>query len=170
MEEERGQLHLTFGGSRKTSDFIVDSLKDGWDEVLAERQVAMTRLQLKVDNGPESSSVRTQFLKRMVEFADDTGKIIQWLYHPPCHDKYDPIERCWGVLEPHWNGTTLVDTKTLLAWARGMTWKGIRPIVILRRTTYRKGVSLSKKAMREIEARLERNPLLPKWDLLIRPV
>lgn len=55
-------------------------------------------------------------------------------------------------------------------WARGMTWKGIRPIVILRRTTYRKGVSLSKKAMREIEARLERNPLLPKWDLLIRPV
>jgi hypothetical protein len=23
--------------------------------------------------------------------------------------------------------------------------------------------------MREVEARLERNPLLPKWDILIRP-
>ena len=33
-----------------------------------------------------------------------------------------------------------------------------------------KGISLSKKAMQEIETRLERNPLLPKWDILIRPV
>jgi hypothetical protein len=34
---------------------------------------------------------------------------------------------------------------------------------------YQKGVTLSKQAMREVEARLERNPLLPKWDILIRP-
>ena len=32
-----------------------------------------------------------------------------------------------------------------------------------------KGISLSKKAMKDIEKRLERNPLLPKWDILIRP-
>ena len=51
-----------------------------------------------------------------------------------------------------------------------MTWKGIRPIVKLSRTIYQKGISLPKKAMQEIEARLERNPLLPKWDILIRPV
>jgi hypothetical protein len=36
-----------------------------------------------VDNGPESSGMRTQFLKRMVAFADDTGKVIQLLYYPP---------------------------------------------------------------------------------------
>ncbi|WP_127024756.1 hypothetical protein [Chroococcidiopsis cubana] len=28
---------------------------------------------------------------------------------------------------------------------------------------------MTKKAMRSIEQRLERNPLLPKWDILIRP-
>jgi hypothetical protein len=28
---------------------------------------------------------------------------------------------------------------------------------------------LSKVAMQAIEARLERNPVLPKWDILIRP-
>jgi hypothetical protein len=32
-----------------------------------------------------------------------------------------------------------------------------------------KGISLSKKQMKEIEHRLERNPLLPKWDILISP-
>jgi hypothetical protein len=30
-------------------------------------------------------------------------------------------------------------------------------------------VSLGKAAMRAVEARLERKPLLPKWDILIRP-
>jgi hypothetical protein len=40
-------------------------------------------LQIKMDNGPESSGRRTQFLYRMVQFADDIGKPIQLLYYPP---------------------------------------------------------------------------------------
>jgi DDE family transposase len=51
-----------------------------------------------------------------------------------------------------------------------MTWKGVHPRVELSHTLYKKGVSLSKAAMRLVEARLERNPRLPKWDILIRPV
>jgi hypothetical protein len=49
------------------------------------------------------------------------------------------------------------------------TWKGIHPIIELSHQTYDKGISLTKKAMRQIEKRLERDPLLPKWDILIRP-
>jgi hypothetical protein len=84
--------------------------------------------------------------------------------------KYNPVERCWGLLEQHWNGAKLVDVETMLEWAKSMTWKGISPVVELSRTIYQKGVSLSKRAMQEVESRLERNPLLPKWDILIRPV
>jgi hypothetical protein len=51
-----------------------------------------------------------------------------------------------------------------------MTWKGLHPVVTLTRQVYEKGVSLSRQAMQSIETRLERNPLLPKWDILIRPV
>src|SRR5262249_32775297 len=54
-------------------------------------------------------------------------------YYPPYHSKYNPIERCWGILELHWNGTKLVDVETMVAWARSMTWKGIHPIVALSR-------------------------------------
>nr|MBS0020764.1 transposase [Gammaproteobacteria bacterium] len=147
----------------------MDSLTDWWNDIPAPEQAAITHIQLKVDNGPESSGVRTQFLKRRVDFADHTGKIIQLLYFPPYHSKYNPIERCWGILEQHWNGTKLVDVCTLLEWAKSMTWKGLHPIVKLRRTVYQRGISLSKKVMRKLEARLERNPLLPKWDILIRP-
>jgi hypothetical protein len=34
---------------------------------------------------------------------------------------------------------------------------------------YQKGVTLSKKAMEAVEARLERDPNLPKYDILIKP-
>jgi transposase len=91
------------------------------------------------------------------------------LYFPPYHSKYNPIERCWGILEQHWNGTLLTDVTTLLSWASSMTWKGISPIVTLVEKFYVKSISLTKKAMRGIEKRLERNPLLPKWDILIKP-
>ena len=50
-----------------------------------------------------------------------------------------------------------------------MTWKGIHPVVELSRKLYKKGISLSKETMQAVEARLERHPELPKWDILIRP-
>jgi len=169
VDEDEGELYLTFGSSFKTSDFIVDSLIGWWNHASEEARATISHLQIKVDNGPESSGVRTQFLKRMVEFTDSIGKAVQLLYYPPYHSKYNPIERCWGILEQHWNGAKLDSTETMLEWAKSMTWKGIKPVVNLCKKIYQKGISLSHKAMREIEARLERNPLLPKWDILIRP-
>ncbi len=169
LDEDSGRLRVAFGSSAKTSDFIMDSLVDWWNSLSEEEREACSVLQIKADNGPESSAQRTQFLKRMVEFTDDIGKPVRLLYYPPYHSKYNPIERCWGILEQHWHGTTLVDVDAMLEWAKSMTWKGLHPLVTLSQTVYQKGVSLSKKAMREVEIRLERNPLLPRWDVLIRP-
>lgn len=63
----------------------------------------------------------------------------------------------------------LIDADTMLRWAASMTWKGLHPVVQLSRQVYDKGVKLSKQAMKAVEARLERNPLLPKWGILMRP-
>ena len=89
-------------------------------------------------------------------------QIIHLLDYPPDPSKYHPIERCWGILEPHWNGTKRVDAETLLQWAKRMTWKGLHPVVKVSRRVYRKGLSISNKALRPIEARLERNPSCPR--------
>jgi hypothetical protein len=169
VDEDSGQLSITFGSSAKTSDFIVDALEACWYAGPAHEPHATGRLQLKMDNGPESSGVRTQFLHRMVQFADQIGKPIQLLYFPPYHSKYNPIERCWGILELHWNGTLLRDVDTMLAWAQRMTWKGCPPVVELSHKEYPRGVTLNKKAMRAVEDRLERHSELPKWDILICP-
>lgn len=169
VDEDSARLQITFGSSFKTSAFIVDALAAWWAALDAAEPVTTARLQSKMDNGPESNGMRTQFLHRMVQFADQIGKPIHLLYYPPYHSKYNPIERCWGIVELHWNGTKLVDVETMLAWAKSMTWKGIHPIVALSRKVYHKGIAWSKKAMQAIESRLERHPELPKWDILIRP-
>lgn len=169
VDEDSGQLYINFGCSHKTSDFIVDTLEQWWETLPVQEKHQCQLIQLKIDNGPESSGVRTQFLNRMVQFSQAIGKSIQLLYYPPYHSKYNPIERCWGILEQHWNGATLTDVDTMLAWAQSMTWKGLNPIVTLSEKVYQKGISLSKKAMEAVEEHLERNPLLPKWDILIRP-
>ena len=141
VDEDSGQLHLSFGSSYKTSDFIVDTIEQWWLSLSVLERQATKLIQLKVDNGSESSGIRTQFLYRMVKFSQQIGIPIQLLYYPPYHSKYNPIERCWGILEQHWNGSKLIDVETMLAWASTMTWKGIKPIVYLSKSIYNKGIS-----------------------------
>ena len=169
VDEESAALHITFGSSSKTSDCIVDVIEAKWNAMDAQEKAATHLIQIKMDNGPESSGRRTQFLHRMVQLADVINKPIQLLYYPPYHSKYNPIERCWGILELHWNGTKLIDAETMLEWAKQMTWKGMHPVVELSRKLYHKGISLGKGAMTAVEARLKRDPKLPKYDILINP-
>ena len=92
VDEESGQWRLTLGSSYKTSDCIVDALEAWWAAVDETEQVAMAPLQIKRDNGPESSGKRTPFLHRMMALCDAIGKPIQRLYYPPYHSKY---RRCF---------------------------------------------------------------------------
>ena len=87
---------LIWGALIKTSDFIIDTLQGWWNNQSMDERKRIDIIQLKMDNGPESSGVRTQFLKRIVEFTDMIGKPMQLLYFPPYHSKYNPIERWLG--------------------------------------------------------------------------
>ena len=122
-------------------------------------------LVINQDNGPEIQSRRTQFLKRMVEFASLHGLLIRLAYYPPYHSKYNAIEHVWGVLEGHWNGDLLEDTNVVLGFAKTMTWNGKHPRVELVNDVYSKGVRLSAAAMELVEQRVERDTELGKWFL-----
>ena len=161
-------LSIFIATSNGTSDFFADCLEQWW-EANKVRYPNARRLVINLDNGPENSSHRTQFMNRLVIFADATGLEIKLVYYPPYHSKYNPIEHCWGVLESHWNGTLLSSVATVVEWAGTMTWKGTRPIVKLIETTYDKGVRIAKDAFKAIENRLQRNESLPKYDVLIQP-
>lgn len=162
-----GALTLFFG-ERETSDFWVDALRRWW-EMVRGQYGHIRRLVLYLDNGPKNAGTRTQFLKRLIEFADWSGLEIRLVYYPPYHSKYNPIEHCWGSLEQKWGGSLLNSLKVILQQARRMTWKGRHPVVKRLHGDYPDGVRLSKKEMKPYEARLERSATLPKYDITIKP-
>ena len=173
LEFSRGAVPIhqpwfLFGHSRETSDFLVDGLDQWWQERKSVHP-GVTRLHVELDNGPEVGSSRTQFLKRMVEFVDRHRVAVELVYLPPYHSKYNPIERCWGILERHWNGALLSSVAEVLRWAGTMTWRGLHPIIRETTAVYERGVRLTKAALRPIIERLTRSPTLPKWSITIQP-
>ena len=155
-------LWLYMACSKVTSDFIVDRLEQWWQEVRL-RFLSVKTLVINLDNGPENHSRRTQFLKRVVEFARNYGLVVQLAYYPPYHSKYNPIERCWGILEMHWNGSLLDSIEAVVGFAGTMTWKGKHPRVGVVETIYNKGVRLKPEEMKALESRIKRLPTLEKW-------
>jgi hypothetical protein len=163
-----GALTLLFG-SRETSDVWVDGLKAWWERVRGGLG-HIRRLVVYLDNGPRCSGTRTQFLNRMVGFADGSGLEIRLVYYPPYHSTYNPVERCWSSLEQKWGGALLSCLEVILGYARRMMWRGQHPTVTTLEGEYPDGVRLTKAQMRPIEARLERSRTLPKYDITIRPM
>ncbi len=161
------ELFLYGVTSKVTSDCLVDRLIDWW-ETVKERFSHITTLLINLDNGPENQSRRTQFMQRLVEFVQRYHITVRLAYYPPYHSKYNPIERCWGILEQHWNGALLDSVDAVLQYARTMTWKGNQPLVKLVATTYQTGIKLTKEAMKVVETQLERVPSLKKWFVDIK--
>lgn len=162
-----GALMLLFGW-HETSDAWVDALKSWWLRT-RKGQGHIKRLVIYLDNGPKNSGRRTQFLKRMVQFADWSGLAIRLVYYPPYHSKYNPIERCWSSLEKKWNGVLLNSLMVILGCAQRMTWKGRHPTVKCLGGEYPSGVRVAAPEMKSYEARLERSITLPKYDIIIKP-
>jgi len=148
MRGER--LSIYFGQSAETSDFVADCLELWWQENQA-LYPGLEELVIDLDGGAATRSNRTQFIKRMVEFAQKTQWQIRLIYYPPYHSKYNPIERCWAVLENYWNGAILDSIDAALNWASNMTWKGIKPLVHLVEGTYEKGVKVLTKELEQLQ-------------------
>ncbi len=166
LTTQNDQLSIYFGQSAETSDFIVDCLSAWWQEHRFQYS-QLTELVIDLDGGSATRSNRTQFINRMVEFSQSTNLQIRLIYYPPYHSKYNPIERCWAVLEHYWNGTVLDSVSPALKWAANMTWKGISPIIHLVTTTYLKGVKVLPLELEQYLDFWHRSETLPQWDITV---
>jgi len=67
--------------------------------------------------------------------------VVPLAYDPPSPSKYNPVERCRGILETHCNGSLPDSVEAVVGFARSMKWQGKPPqvaVVESRRST-RKG-------------------------------
>lgn len=168
LEPVSGKSFLFFGVSNKTSDFIVDGLCMWWEERKHDL-LHVKQLIINMDNGPECSGRRSQFLYRISEFAEASELTIRLIYYPPYHSKYNAIERYWAGLEQSWNGYLLNSVETVLHRAGNFIWRGMQATVRLVETVYEKGIKLYGREKFVLENKLIRSPELRWWDITICP-
>ncbi len=169
LETDNSKAFLFFTASNKTSDFLTDGI-DLWWKTNKERLSIVKRIVVNMDNGPECSGHRSQFLQRMVDFADREQVKVRLIYYPPYHSKYNAIERYWGGLERSWNGYLLDSVETVLKRVSTFLWRKMQATVTLMTGTYEKGIKLNAKQKIRLECRLQRSEQLPWWDITILPI
>ena len=169
LEMGSGKPFLFFTESCKTSDFMVDGIELWWRENQG-RMDGIKQLVVNMDNGPECSGHRSQFLRRMVDFADREQLDVRLIYYPPYHSKYNGIERYWGGLERSWNGYLLDTVAEAIMRASQYVWRTAKTTSTLLKGVYQKGVKLGGSEKKELEKRLSRSAELPWWDITIQPL
>jgi hypothetical protein len=165
---QTSESELFFTDSKVTSDFMVDCLEQ-WIEERAEALREVRKLVLDLDNGPENSGQRSQWLWRMVLLALKYRWVVVLVYYPPYHSKYNPIERLWGLLENYWRGELLDSEAAVLGYAGNMTYNGVHPRVHRCTEQYPTGVKRTKAQKKRLEEQLQRTPGLEKWAIEIAP-
>ena len=165
LDITHNQVELVVTRSKVTADFMVDYIETYWQK--NGHPNGKDTLIINADNGPENSSRRTQFMKRMMEFSAKNNVKVILAYYPPYHSKYNPIERVWGCLEQHWNGDILNSSEAVVGFARSMTWNGKNPLVTFTEKLYETGKKVEKEVMKLYETAIERAAGLEKWFVIL---
>lgn len=167
LDTKTSNVDIIFTESKVTADFIVDCIEKFWLNNYYKTQ--KDRIVINMDNGPENNSRRSQFMKRITEFSVNYNVKVILAYYPPYHSKYNLVERVWGILENHWNGSILDSKETVMRFAQSMTYRGIHPVIYSSKKVYESGIKTCKSTMKLLEKCIDRMDNIEKWFITIEP-
>lgn len=130
----------------------------------------LEKLIIFLDNGPENSGRRKLWLKKLVELSIKYKIIIELVYYPPYHSKYNKIERFWARLQIFWNRIIMDSTDKLLNTLNTVTWKGVKCKGDICWTHYQKGIIVTDLDLENnIDPHLIREQNLENYSITITP-
>ena len=157
LDLKTNETFITCTSSSSTAEFKVDCIED-----YIKNKQNLKKLIIFLDNGPENSGRRKLWLLCLVKLSIKYNVIIDLVYYPPYHSKYNKIEHYWGVLQQNWRNI-LVNTKELAIDCINKTiWKGIKSIGKLANKKYEKGIQVSASETELIDSHIIREEGLEK--------
>lgn len=154
--------------SYSTAQYKVDCIENYIKYKLEKYNIK--KLVIFLDNGPENSSRRKLWIKCLHELAIKYNIVIELVYYPPYHSKYNKIERYWARLQISWNGLIIDTLDKLITIIKRVTWKSINTKVYLNTKEYQKGIEIPKQEFDKIEKNyVIREQGIEKWSLVITP-
>ena len=170
MDIKEKIVHVFCTISNSTANFKVDCI----EKFIAKKLIVnplINKIVIFLDNGPENSSRRKLWMKRIIELAIKYKITVELVYYPPYHSKYNLIEHFWGVLQKHWSGLIIDTLDKLIGAINSTTWNGNNAIGYLCKKEYPKGEDVDLKYLNKLIANHVQYPNddIKKWSLLITP-
>ncbi len=134
------------------------------------KKYPLKKLVIFLDNGPENSGRRKLWLKQLTELSKKFNIVIELVYYPPYHSKYNKIERFWARLQMFWSGIIMNGVDRLLECLNKVTWNKVRCVGNLDWYHYQKGIEVTDYYMENyVNPHIIREEGLEKWSIVITP-
>jgi len=167
LDLKTNETFVTCTEYNSTATFKVDCIEEYLKKKINENHIK--KLKIFLDNGPENSGIRKLWLLKLVKLSIKYNIIIDLVYYPPYHSKYNKIERYWARLQMVWN-KVIVDTKEKAIECINKTlWNGIHSKEILSNQVYEKGYQVNISETELIDSHIIREEGIEKWSIVITP-
>lgn len=165
----RNRAAVTVGTSADTARFAADGIEHWWRSD-GRHAYSQARHILLLADGGGSNGYRSRLFKTSLQrFADVYGVALTVCHYPTGASKWNPIEhRLFSHISINWAAQPLRTLKTMLACIRGTTTRtGLRVSAWLNNRAYPTKIKVPDAEINSLN--LERLPICPKWNYIIRP-
>lgn len=147
--------------------FKVDCIEEYVKRKLENKDIK--KLKIFLDNGPENSGSRKLWLLDLVRLSIKYNIVIDLVYYPPYHSKYNKIERFWARLQMVWNKVILDTKEKAIECINKTAWKCVQSKGMLSDKKYEKGIQVTVSQIDFINKHIIREKGLEKWSIVITP-
>jgi len=160
---------VSVGITSDTAEFAVQSIRCWLDRMGRARYPQARELTITADCGG-SNGARVRLWKvELQKLADETGLVIHVHHYPPGTSKWNKIEhRLFCHITQNWRGRPLANRFAVVELIGATTTKtGLKVESVLDTRSYRKGIKVSKAAMKSLD--LTGDQFHPDRNYTIRP-
>jgi len=161
---------VSVGADHDTAAFAVATIRRWWQAIGADRYPHADKLLITADAG-ESNGYRTRLWKtELAALATETGLAITVCHFPPGTSKWNKIEhRLFSHISSNWRGQTLTSHEVAVNLIAATTTRtGLTVHAELDHAEYPKGIRVSDKQIRDLEARaITRHDWHGEWNYTV---
>ena len=168
LDLKTNETFITCTPYSSTAEFKVDCIEKYI--MYKNEEYPLKKLTIFLDNGPENSSRRKLWLKKLTNLSIKYNIVIELVYYPSYHSKYNKIERYWARLQMVWNKIIIDNLDLLVNTINKTSWKEIYSKAVLSKKKYETGIQVSDYDIEtNIKTHIIREQGLEKQSLVITP-
>jgi len=159
------------GQDGDTAAFAVETIRRWWHTVGARAYPEAAQLLITADAGG-SNGYRVRLWKaELARLADETGLAITVTHMPPGTSKWNKIEhRLFSHISMNWAGKPLTSHEVVVNLIAGTTTRtGLTVRAEQDTGSYPRGIKITDRQMRELEARITRHDWHGQWNYCVNP-